>query len=88
MICSVWCIFIHFLHHLQQHNKQYDSPVEELHRHTIWQSNKKYIDGHNEHAADFGYTLAMNKFGDLVSEITVMTESLVFREMRVFGQPY
>ena len=35
-------------------------------RHTVWESNKKYIDGHNEHAHTLGFTLAMNEFGDLV----------------------
>ena len=35
-------------------------------RHTVWESNKKYIDGHNEHARTLGFTLAMNEFGDLV----------------------
>ena len=36
-------------------------------RHSVWESNKKYIDTHNDDAADqLGYTLAMNEFGDLV----------------------
>lgn len=33
------------------------------------QSNKKYIDLHNEYADVHGYTLAMNEFGDLVSKL-------------------
>ena len=48
------------------HGKDYDSTEEELMRHTVWESNKKYIDNHNEHADTLGFTLAMNEFGDLV----------------------
>lgn len=48
------------------HGKEYDSTEEELMRHTVWESNKKYIDNHNEHADTLGFTLAMNEFGDLV----------------------
>ena len=50
-----------------QHQKSYMSELEELERHTIWLSNKKYIEEHNARSDDFGYTLAMNHFGDLVS---------------------
>jgi len=49
----------------QEHSKTYASDEEELRRHIIWQSNKKYIDGHNEHSDTFGFTLKMNEFGDL-----------------------
>lgn len=35
-------------------------------RHAIWESNKKYIDTHNDNADKLGYILAMNEFGDLV----------------------
>jgi len=49
----------------QEHNKKYGSEEEELHRHITWQSNKKYIDGHNEHSDAFGFTLKMNEFGDM-----------------------
>lgn len=48
------------------HGKEYGSTEEELMRHTVWESNKKYIDNHNEHADTLGFTLAMNEFGDLV----------------------
>ena len=61
--CDCPSIFVHF----QEHKKQYGTIELELHRHTIWQSNKKFIDEHNEHADVFGYTVAMNEFGDLVS---------------------
>eukprot|EP00731_Ephydatia_muelleri_P018317 Em0011g357a len=51
-----------------QHQKSYMSELEELERHTIWLSNKKYIEEHNARSDDFGYTLAMNHFGDLTTE--------------------
>ena len=50
-----------------QHGKSYQSELEELERHLVWLSNKKYIESHNNNAEVFGYTLAMNNFGDLVS---------------------
>ena len=49
------------------HGKEYGSTEEELMRHTVWESNKKYIDNHNEHDDTLGFTLAMNEFGDLVN---------------------
>lgn len=49
-----------------QHGKSYAHKVEELERHMIWASNRKYIEEHNVNADTFGYTLAMNHFGDLV----------------------
>ena len=49
------------------HSKIYRSPREELERHVLWQSNKKFIEAHNIYNETFGYTLAMNEFGDLVS---------------------
>ena len=51
----------------EQHGKGYQSEREELERHLVWLSNKKYIDQHNVNADFFGFTLAMNHFGDLVS---------------------
>ena len=50
---------------MQEHGKQYSNELEELHRHAIWQSNKKFIDEHNANADKFGFTLAMNEFGDM-----------------------
>nr|CAH04632.1 cathepsin L [Suberites domuncula] len=49
----------------QEHSKEYTEELEELRRHTIWQSNKKFIDSHNSVSDKFGYTLEMNEFGDL-----------------------
>jgi len=51
----------------EQHGKGYQSEQEELERHLIWLSNKKYIDQHNANSDSFGFTLAMNHFADLVS---------------------
>eukprot|EP00731_Ephydatia_muelleri_P025801 Em0017g884a len=51
----------------KEHNKVYSTEMEELTRHIIWQSNKKYIDEHNAHEKVFGFTLGLNKFCDLSS---------------------
>eukprot|EP00731_Ephydatia_muelleri_P027451 Em0019g324a len=51
----------------QTHGKTYHCELEELRRHIIWQANKKHVDEHNQHVDVFGYTLAMNVFGDLES---------------------
>ena len=50
------------------HNKQYVDGKEETLRRTIWEQNLKYINTHNLRAGngEFGYTLKMNKYGDLV----------------------
>ena len=49
-----------------QHGKSYESKREELERHLVWLSNRKYIESHNNYADVFGYKVAMNIFGDLV----------------------
>lgn len=48
------------------HQRSYESQLQEMERHSIWVANKKYIEHHNANADLFGYTLAMNGFGDLV----------------------
>ena len=50
-----------------QHGKEYQSQEEELERHVVWQSNKKYVEAHNQNAHILGFTLKMNHFGDMVS---------------------
>ena len=50
-----------------EHFKTYESDLEDLERHLVWLSNKEYIDQHNANADLFGFTLAMNHLGDLVS---------------------
>ena len=49
-----------------EHGRSYGSDIEELDRHLVWLSNKKYIDSHNNNADVFGFTLTMNSFGDMV----------------------
>ena len=48
------------------HGRAYTSHTEELERHLVWLSNKKYIEAHNKNDDMFGYTLSMNSFGDMV----------------------
>ena len=48
------------------HGKSYTSSVEELERYTVWQSNRVYIESHNNLSELYGFTLGMNRFGDLV----------------------
>ena len=60
-----------------EHKKSYQNEIEELERHNIWLSNNEYIEQHNQRSDVFGYTLKMNKFGDLVSSV-VLTNSLIF----------
>ena len=52
---------------LQENNKQYKDDLEELTRYNIWAGNQKAIEVHNANADKFGFTLGMNKFGDLES---------------------
>ena len=59
-----------------QHGKAYKSDKEDLERHLNWVSNKKYIDMHNANADVFGFTLAMNHFGDLVKKLLYISTSL------------
>ena len=49
------------------HSKNYTDQVEELLRHLTWLSNMKFIQGHNANAHIFGFRLAMNHLGDMVS---------------------
>eukprot|EP00731_Ephydatia_muelleri_P007188 Em0003g1436a len=49
------------------HQRSYESQLQEMERHAIWVANRKYIEHHNANADVFGYTLAMNGFGDLTS---------------------
>ena len=52
-----------------EHTKNYHLEAEEMKRHSVWLTNKEYIDMHNSNADVSGYTLAMNEFGDMVSTI-------------------
>ena len=48
----------------RNHGKDY-SKDEELQRHTIWESNKVYVENHNANASMWGYTLSMNEYADM-----------------------
>ena len=48
------------------HGKSYESEHEELRKHVVWRSNQKYIEEHNKYEDTFGFTLEMNKYGDMV----------------------
>ena len=60
------------------HGKSYGTELEELERHLVWLSNKKYIESHNNNAHVFGYTLAMNSFGDMVGKNVVPSTGSVY----------
>ena len=49
-----------------QHGKSYSSQLEDLDRHLVWLSNKKFIESHNANEDYFGFALGMNSLGDLV----------------------
>ena len=49
-----------------EHNKSFLIEAEEIKRHSVWLTNKEYIDTHNSNADAFGYMLSMNQFGDYV----------------------
>jgi cathepsin L len=53
-----------------EHNKVYKNGIEELYRQKIWSSNAKYVQAHNEQAANgvHSFTLKMNKFGDMTNQ--------------------
>ena len=57
------------------HEKTYATDLEDLNKHLVWLSNKKFIALHNANSHIFGYELAMNHFGDLVS--TAMIERCI-----------
>lgn len=52
-----------------KHEKIYKGDNVELSRHITWLTNKKYIEEHNKYSEHFGFTLEMNKFGDLVCRL-------------------
>ena len=56
-----------------EHGKLYLSELEELEKHLVWLSNKKYIEAHNAASDVFGYTLELNKFADLVRQMDINT---------------
>ena len=55
----------------KRHGRRYPNGKRELERFAVWKSNKVYIDYHNAFEETFGYRLAMNQFGDVVSCVLV-----------------
>lgn len=55
----------------QKHMKYYASDNEELERYVTWRTNKAYVEYHNALAQDFGYSLVLNTFGDVVGAASV-----------------
>lgn len=52
-----------------RHLRHYPSMDDEVNRYKIWLLNKQFIDEHNRQANKHGYRVAMNQFGDMVSEL-------------------
>ena len=57
---------VQWLEWKRRHDRSYDSDLSELERYVTWVSNKALVESHNKLASDFGYTLALNQFADLV----------------------
>lgn len=51
----------------EDYSRSYESVVHELERYVTWKSNRAFIGAHNELKDEFGYTLAMNQYGDMSS---------------------
>ena len=51
-----------------ENQKNYSCLHEELERHITWLSNQAYINAYNSREHIFGFRLAMNEFGDMVSK--------------------
>ena len=64
-----------------QHGKSYGSVREELERHLVWLANREYINAHNQNSHIFGFTLAMNHLGDIVSSYIVLMHSSLSAEV-------
>ena len=65
----------------QVNGKEYNSVLDETQRRTIWETNLKKIDSHNQ---DYSlgkttFLMAMNEFGDLVS----IMRSLFLKRMKI-----
>ena len=53
----------------QLHSKQYPSFDLEARKQAVWLANREYINEHNNRAHEFGYSLKMNHFGDMVIKL-------------------
>jgi Cathepsin propeptide inhibitor domain (I29) len=65
--------------------KKYEEAENRLRR-TIWEANLKKIQHHNIRAAlgEFTYTLGMNKYGDMVSQVYLLMNQLRNNQAVVF----
>ena len=52
----------------KEYGRSYESADIELRRQIIWESNMMFVNEHNAHADEFGFTVEMNEFADLVSK--------------------
>lgn len=48
------------------HRKSYAHKMEDLERNGVWARNKEFVDSHNVENGGGSYTLAVNRFGDMV----------------------
>ena len=53
----------------KEYGRSYESADIELRRQIIWESNMMFVNDHNAHADEFGFTVEMNEFADLVSKL-------------------
>lgn len=72
LICSATGLDFQFKHDMnwlnwkQKHDRSYESDIYELEKYVTWVSNNALIEAHNDLGSNFGYTLGVNQFGDLV----------------------
>ncbi len=58
----------YYYYYLQEHGKDYEDELTELHRYNIWKSSLALIEEHNREADKHGYTLGINRFGDITNK--------------------
>lgn len=66
---------------MQTYNKVYKDELEELQRHLVWQSSKRYVEAHNSNAKELGFTLALNHFSDLSAAETKMYTGNIIEDL-------
>lgn len=69
----------------QEHDKAYESDIHELEKYVTWVSNNAMIEAHNKLESDFGYTLGMNQFGDMVSHMQFNVDHIYITFSVIFG---
>ena len=58
----------------KEYGRSYESADIELRRQIIWESNMIFVNEHNTHADEFGFTVEMNEFADLVSSMIILCQ--------------